>query len=227
MCGRFVRFSSMRILGELFQCPAPPEVPARYNVAPTQPLPVVRVLRAGEGGVGREWAVVRWGLIPPWADDPSIGNRLINARAETAAEKPSFRNAFKKRRCLVPADGFYEWPKTAKKGPKQPYLIRLKSGQPFAFAGLWESWTSPDGEVIESCTILTTEANEALSAIHDRMPVIIAPEDYDRWLDPATPLEEVQSLLRPYPAEEMERVAVSTLVNNPRHDAPECVEPLA
>ena len=226
MCGRFVRFTPLRVLGDLFDCPAPPELPARYNIAPTQPVPVVRVLRAGPGGTGREWATVRWGLIPPWADDPSIGNRMINARAETAAEKPSFRNAFKHRRCLVPADGFYEWAKGAGKAPKQPYLIRLKSGQPFAFAGLWESWTSPDGEVIESCTILTTEANEVLSAIHDRMPVIIAPEDYGRWLDPATPLEEVKALLRPFPAEGMESVPGEHAGQQPRHESPQCVEPI-
>ena len=175
------------------------------------------------GGTGREWTILRWGLIPSWADDPGIGNRLINARAETAAEKPSFRNALRHRRCLIPADGFYEWVK-AGKGPKQPYLIRLKDGQPFAFAGLWESWTSPDGEVIESCTILTTEANEVLRPIHDRMPVIIAPEDYGLWLDPATPPKAVQEMLRSFPAEKMESQPVSTVVNDPKHETPRCVE---
>jgi putative SOS response-associated peptidase YedK len=148
------------------------------------------------------------------------------ARRETAAEKPSFRAALKQRRCLVPIDGFYEWKATAKSKTKQPHLIRLKSGQPLALAGLWETWSAPDGELVESFTILTTDANDVLRPIHDRMPVIIAPEDYDRWLDKATAPEDVQALLRPFPAEGMESYPVSTLVNNPRNESPKCLEPV-
>jgi putative SOS response-associated peptidase YedK len=160
MCGRFERMTPIKVLATLFDCPeAPHETPTHYNIAPTQPVAVVRVIRAAPGGQ-REMTVMRWGLIPSWADDPSIGNRLINARSETAAEKPSFRAALKQRRCLVPVDGFYEWQAAAKGKTKQPFLIRLKSGQPFALAGLWERWTSPDGELVESFTVLTTDAND-------------------------------------------------------------------
>jgi putative SOS response-associated peptidase YedK len=229
MCGRYVRTTPIIELATLFGCPAPPpETPTHFNIAPTQPVAVVRIVRAAPTG-GRELAVVRWGLIPSWADDPSIGNRLINARSETAATKPSFRGAMRQRRCLVPADAFYEWqaPAGGGKGKKQPHIIRLKGGGPFAFAGLWESWTSPEGKVVESCTILTTEANDVLRPIHDRMPVIIAPEDYDRWLDPATTPADVQALLRPFPPERMESFPVSTLVNRPANESAECMKPLA
>jgi putative SOS response-associated peptidase YedK len=227
MCGRFERVTPIKILATLFDClEAPPETPTHYNVAPTQPAAVVRVLRAAPDTGQREMTIMRWGLIPSWADDPAIGNRLINARSETAAEKQSFRAALNQRRCLVPVDGFYEWRPTGGK-TKQPYLIRLKNGQPFALAGLWETWTSPDGELVESFTILTTDANEVLRPIHDRMPVIIAPEDYDCWLDKATAPEDVQSMLRQYPAEGMESFPVNTLVNNPRNESPKCVEPMS
>jgi putative SOS response-associated peptidase YedK len=226
MCGRFERVTPIKVLATLFDCPAAPaETPTHYNVAPTQPVAVVRVIRAAPDTGQREMTVMRWGLIPSWADDPAIGNRLINARSETAADKPSFRAAFKQRRCLVPVDGFYEWKATPRIKTKQPYLIRLKDGKPFALAGLWEAWTAPDGELVESFTILTTDANEMMRPIHDRMPVILAPEDYDRWLDKATTPEEVQALLRQYPAEGMESFPVSTLVNNPRNESPKCLEP--
>lgn len=226
MCGRFERVTPIKVLAMLFDCPdAPAETATHYNIAPTQPAAVVRVIRAAPGGQ-REMTVMRWGLIPSWADDPAIGNRLINARSETAAEKPSFRAALKQRRCLVPVDGFYEWHATAKGKTRQPHLIRLKNGQPFALAGLWEQWTAPDGELVESFTILTTDANDVLRPIHDRMPVIVAPEDYDRWLDAATEPEDVQALLRQFPAEQMESFPVSTLVNNPRNESPKCLEPV-
>jgi putative SOS response-associated peptidase YedK len=168
--------------------------------------------------------VVRWGLIPSWADDASIGNRLINARAETAAEKPSFRSAFKHRRCLIPTSGFYEWQKVGTK--KQPHYIRRPDEVPFAFAGLWERWEK-GGEPIESCTILTTEANGMMRPIHDRMPVILGPEAWGQWLDPegkeSLPLKP---LLRPYPDDWLTAYPVSTRVNNPKYDAPACVAPL-
>jgi len=212
-------------LASLFGCAeAPPEPPNHFNIAPTQPVAVVRIVR--QAGSGRELAVVRWGLIPSWADDPSIGNRLINARSETAAEKPSFRNALRHRRCLIPADGFYEWQAAGQGQRKQPFVIRMKDHKPFALAGLWETWTSADGGVIESCTILTTDANDCLRPIHDRMPVIMAPEDCNRWLDPASPLGEVQALLHPFPAEGMESYPVATLVNDPKHETAKCLAAL-
>jgi putative SOS response-associated peptidase YedK len=188
----------------------------RFNIAPTQPVAGVR-----RGSSGREAALLHWGLIPSWSKDPAIGSRMINARAETLSSKPSFR----KRRCLILADGFYEWQKTGGRS-KQPYLIRLRDSRPFAFAGLWESWSGGD-TVVESCTIITTEPNALLAEIHDRMPVILHEQDYDRWLDPAIQDGgELESLLVAYPAEQMAYDPVSTLVNNPRNDAPACAEPL-
>jgi putative SOS response-associated peptidase YedK len=183
-------------------------------------VPIVRRLDQPQ----RAWTPVRWGLIPSWAKDAKIGNKLINARGETVAEKPSFRSAFRKRRCLIPADGFYEWKKLD--GGKQPHFIHLRDEEPFAFAGLWEHWTNPDdGEVIESCTIVTTEANALMRTLHDRMPVILPPADYDRWLDPATQdVEGLKELLRPYSSEEMTAYPISAYVNNPRHEGVKCLE---
>jgi putative SOS response-associated peptidase YedK len=165
----------------------------------------------------REFALVRWGLIPSWAQEAGMGNRLINARAETAAEKPAFRYAFRKRRCLIPADGFYEWQKQGSK--KQPFLVRRRDGHPLALAGLWEVWRSPEQQDIESCTILTTAANDAVRPLHDRMPAILEPKDYDLWLDSQVQEpERVQPLLRPYRSEDLVLVPVSPRVNNPRND---------
>jgi putative SOS response-associated peptidase YedK len=168
---------------------------------------------------------MRWGLIPSWAKDPSIGNRMINARAETIAEKPAFRAALKKRRCLIPADGFFEWQKLG--NVKQPVRIVLKSRQPFGFAGLWEQWVAPDGEGILSCTIITTEANELLKPIHDRMPVILMQDVEAVWLDPKIQeTEKLLPLLRQYPPEQMEFYPVSREVNSPAHDTPDCIVPI-
>jgi putative SOS response-associated peptidase YedK len=167
--------------------------------------------------------LLRWGLIPAWADDPKIGNRMINARSDTVAAKPAFRTAFQRRRCLVAADGYYEW-KQLPDG-KQPYLIGRRNGGPMAFAGLWERWTKGE-QPIESCTIITTDAGDAVSAIHDRMPVILPPEEYDRWLDPHADPQELTGLLLPYPLDDLTARAVSRTVNSPRNDTPECVEPL-
>jgi putative SOS response-associated peptidase YedK len=220
MCGRFVRTTPIHELAELFIFPETADQPPRYNIAPTQPVAVVR---ATTGSRHRELAFLHWGLIPSWSQDPKIGDRMINARSETAAGKPSFRSAFRKRRCLIPTDGFYEWQKTG--GKKRPYFIHRADAKPFAFAGLWEHWEG-DGEVIESCTILTTEANELMRPIHDRMPVILLAEDYDRWLDPKLDKPEaVQPLLRPYPSEALAAYPVTPLVNNPRNDRPECLKP--
>jgi putative SOS response-associated peptidase YedK len=225
MCGRFTLKTPAADLAEVFDVPEPPTLPFRYNVAPTQSVPVVRTV---PGGQGRELVSLRWGLIPSWAQDPSIGNRLINARADTASIKPSFRSAFKQRRCLVLADGFYEWQKQGSK--KQPYYFQLRTGGPFAFAGLWEHWQGGE-EIIESCTLLTTEANDVVRPVHDRMPVILAPDAYEQWLDPRVQKPDLQqALLRPYPGEAMTAYPVGTRVNNPRNDDRVCVqtaEPLA
>jgi putative SOS response-associated peptidase YedK len=203
----------------------PPFTP-RFNVAPTQPVAVVRCAPDASGPEPeRDWALLRWGLVPHWAKDPSIGNRMINARAETAAGKPAYRAAFRRRRCLVVADGFYEWQRTG--GPKQPYFIRMRDDRPFAFAGLWESWEGPENAVLESCTLLTTEPNELVEPIHNRMPVILAPHDYGKWLDTTVQdPEPLRPLLRPYAADEMIALPVGTHVNRPTHDAPKCIEPV-
>lgn len=194
----------------------------RYNIAPTQDVPAVVARRQGGG---RQLRLFRWGLIPSWAKDPEIGNRLINARGETVAEKASFRGPLARRRCLILADGFYEWQKV--RGGKQPHHIRMRDGSAFAMAGLWDHWTSPDGSEIESCTILTTTPNEMLEQIHNRMPVILSPKDYGLWLDPQVrPSPAMHALLRPFPAEEMEARAVSKFVNNPGNDSQECIRPL-
>ena len=221
MCGRYTLRTPVETLAEEFGITGPlPEVPTRFNVAPTQE--VAAVLEEDEQ---RKLEMLRWGLIPSWADDPAIGNRMINARSETAAQKPSFRSAFRKRRCLVLADGFYEWQKTA--SGKQPYYIRMGDGSPFAFAGLWESW-GKYGEEVRSCTILTTEANGLVGEIHHRMPVILPAEEYDLWLDPDMgEAEPLLDLLRPYPDDLMEAYPVSRFVNSPSNDSEQCVESLA
>ena len=217
MCGRYTLKSSGRQVAEAFGLAEFPELPERYNIAPTQSVPVV----LDDGG--RRLEMLHWGLIPSWADDPFIGSRMINARAETVAEKPSFRSAFKRRRCLVVADGFYEWKKFD--GGKQPHYLRLKDSGPFGFAGLWESWSMEGGEEIISCTIITTEPNEVAAEVHNRMPVILPPDVYDAWLDPGNDdREELLAMLAPYAAEEMEAYAVSRSVNRPANDYPEVLQ---
>jgi putative SOS response-associated peptidase YedK len=169
--------------------------------------------------------MLKWGLIPSWAKDPAIGNRLINARSETVAAKPSFRHAFRKQRCLIPTDGFYEWQKLDKK--KQPFYIRMKDKQLFAFAGLWEHWEDTSGSAIETCTILTTDANDILTPIHDRMPVILPATDYKLWLDSGvSETDHLVPLFRPYPPKKMEAVPVGTIVNNPKMEDPRCITPI-
>jgi putative SOS response-associated peptidase YedK len=221
MCGRFTLFVDPKELMEAFPGFAMPvEWTPRYNIAPTQPVAVIP--NNGQNKI----EFFRWGLIPSWAKDPAIGNRMINARAETVAEKPSFRAAFQRRRCLVLADGFYEWRKDPGRTAKTPMYIRLKSGKPFAFAGLWESWRAPDDATIYSCNIITTEPNSLVAKIHNRMPVILEREAYDVWLDPAEQSpDQLDAWLKPYPAEQMTAYAVSRFVNNPSNDAPECVIP--
>lgn len=211
MCGRFTQTQSATELAAVFDLDETPEWQPRYNIAPTQSIPAIVE--------PHHFKQLRWGLIPAWAKDSSIGSKLINARAETVSEKPSFRDAFKRRRCLIVADGYYEWKKQS--GKKQPFYFQLKNHQPFAFAGLWERWTSPDGEPIETCTIITTEANELAATVHDRMPVILNEEHYDRWLDPT--FKEAQSLLHPYSSAVMQTYPVPLVVNSPAHDAPDCI----
>ena len=214
MCGRFTLATPVDQLAKQFQLAGTAELAPRYNIAPTQQVAAVR---AGEDG--RELAMLRWGLVPGWAKDLSMGAKLINARSETAAEKPAFRTAMRQRRCIIPADGFYEW--QAQAGGKQPFHIRLADQRPFGLAGLWERWKNPEGEWIQTCTILTTSANSLMQQLHDRMPVILPPERYELWLDPTlqdtAPLQE---LLVPYPAEEMVAVPVSKAVNKVGNEGP-------
>jgi putative SOS response-associated peptidase YedK len=220
MCGRYMLTTPVDALRQLFLFTQRPNLPPRYNIAPTQDVPIVRRTR---DGAGRELIMVRWGLVPYWAADPKIGSRLINARGESVARTAAFREAYQRRRCLVPADGFFEWQKSG--SARVPLLVRHKDQAPFAFAGLWERWPQPGGAVLRSCTIITCPPNELVEPVHDRMPVILAPEDYARWLDPAQ--ADGRTLLKPYPAAELEAFAVSPRVNSPQHDDPECIAPLA
>ena len=222
MCGRFTLWLQFGDLAKAFPgFEFAGELPPRFNIAPTQM--VAAVPNDGTSRAG----LFHWGLVPFWATDPGIGSRMINARAETAPEKPAFRAAYRRRRCLILADGFYEWKTEPGSRSKTPMYIRLASGQPFAFAGLWEIWR-PDDTPLISCTILTTEPNSLMAPIHNRMPVILPRIAYDRWLDPAEVRSgELQDLLVPYPAEEMMAYPVSRLVNSPSNDNPALVEPVA
>jgi putative SOS response-associated peptidase YedK len=216
MCGRFTLHVDIKTVAEQFGVPASLETSPRYNIAPTQE--VVSIMRNG----APHMAILRWGLIPSWAKDESIGSRMINARAETLAEKPSFSRLLRSKRCLVVADGFYEWRK--ENGSKTPMYITLKSGAPFAFAGLWDQWKNAEGQQIRTCTIITTNPNNVLVPIHNRMPAILAPDAYELWLDPEMHDQEALShWLAPYPAEEMTARPVSRLVNDPKHDSPELI----
>ena len=218
MCGRYALTSPVdALIAEFGLAGADESLHPNFNVAPTQEVAAV----VAENG-SRRLEMFRWGLVPSWAKDPEIGARMINARAETAPEKPSFRSAFRRRRCLIPADGFYEWRR--EEGGKQPFYIRMNDGRPFAFAGLWESWN--DGE-IRSCTILTTSANDLVGEVHERMPVILPAEERDAWLDPEAEGEELVSLLGPYGGNDLETFPVSRFVNSPRNNDERCVQPAA
>ncbi len=226
MCGRFTLYASPHEIATLFDLPEEPILAPRYNVAPTQPVGLVRLSPQTQA---REWALMHWGLIPSWSKDPSIGARMINARSETVAEKPSFRAAFKRRRCLVPVSGFYEWQKLAK--GKQPHYITARTEGPLAIAGLWEYWEGADGAALESCTLLTTAANELMSTLHDRMPVFIASEDFDEWLGDGKEesrryLDSLQHLLRPAPEPLLTTYPVSPYVSNARNEGESCIAPL-
>jgi putative SOS response-associated peptidase YedK len=222
MCGRFTLTIDPMALQEAFPWAIiPDDLSPRYNIAPSQPVAVIP--NTGDNKV----SMYRWGLIPSWSKDPTIGDRMINARVESLAEKPSFRNAYKRRRCLILSDGFFEWKQNPDLKSKQPMYIRLRDGKPFAFAGLWEIWNAPDGSEIRSCTIITTQPNALLETIHNRMPVILQPGSYNRWLakedqQPA----QLDDLLAPYPASEMSAFPVSKMVNRPELDRPELINPI-
>ena len=221
MCGRFAQRSDPKRLAREFKVSDVPEVEPRYNIAPTQDI-----LGVIESEDNREMKFFKWGLIPSWAKDAAMGARLINARSETVEEKPAFREAFKRRRCIIPADGFYEWQRT--KGHKQPFFFQMKNETLFGFAGLWERWQGAEGQVIESCTILTTEANEVLRPVHDRMPVIVHQDDYALWLNEDVRKRELlKDILRPYPAEGMIRYPVSTAINSPLNQGAQLIERMA
>lgn len=222
MCGRFTLASDAETLTQTFlNFEMPATLTPRYNISPTQDVAVIP-------NTENQVEFFHWGLIPSWAKDPKIGNRMINARSETLAEKPSFRTAYKRRRCLILADGYYEWQKVPGDRLKQPVYIRLKSQKPFALAGLWEVWQA-DGmdEPIRSCTIITCEPNAVLETIHHRMPIILPPDNYAQWLSPdEQAAETLQPLLIPYPGEEMEAYPVSRFVNRPANNSPECIAPV-
>jgi putative SOS response-associated peptidase YedK len=220
MCGRFTLRAPAGVIVEQFRLDSRPDVSPRYNIAPTQDVAVVRAAADGTCAL----SPMRWGLVPSWSKDPKQGARMINARAETVAEKPAFRAAFKRRRCIVPADGYYEWQNTGGKH-KQPYLFHLRDDRPFGFAGLWEHWHGDgSGPPLETCTVVTTDAAEATREVHDRMPVILEPDDYAMWLDPEfEDRERLLSLLVPYETDGLIAEPVSTYVNNARNEGPECV----
>lgn len=222
MCGRYSLTSPAESVRDLFGYDAQPNLQPRANIAPTQAVAAVR--RGADDAPTFVW--LRWGLIPSWAKDAAIGSRLINARAESVAEKPAFRGAFRVRRCLIAADGFYEWRKEGAR--RQPYRIVRRDGAPFAFAGLWDQWVDPaSGEVIESCTIITTEANNTLRHLHSRMPVIFDPAAFDAWLNPNTDVRHVQALLVPAADDLLHAYPVSSRVNSPRNEDPDLIEPVA
>lgn len=219
MCGRYSNTAKLDAMQMRFDFDTEEtDFVPRYNIAPTQYAPVLLLDDNGH----KKMEMMRWGLIPHWAKDASIGNRMINARGESLQEKPVFKSPFKKKRCLVLADGFYEWQKTGK--TKQPMRITLKSRQLFAMAGLWERWKGPDGKEIKSFTIITTEPNALMKKIHDRMPVIIPPDLEDAWLK-GEDLDQLQSMLAPYPAKELAAYEVSTIVNSPKNDMEDCIKP--
>jgi len=224
MCGRFTLTVDPAELQDAFgDYIFPDQFAPRFNIAPSQP--VLAIPNNGKNTAD----FFMWGLIPSWSKDPSIANKLINARGETIAEKPSFRGGFKYKRCLILTDGFYEWKAVQGEKTKTPYYIHMKDRKPFAFAGLWDEWQSPDGGALRTCTIITTEPNELMSTLHNRMPVILDPADYSQWLDPAPPAKHPESLLpliRSFPADRMSAYPVSTMVNSPGNDRAECILPV-
>jgi putative SOS response-associated peptidase YedK len=221
MCGRYTVTSAPEALRALFRYDEQPNFPPRYNIAPTQPIAVVRLF---EGK--RQFVLMRWGLLPSWVKDPKAFSLIVNARGESVVDKPAFRAAMKYRRCLIPADGFYEW-KSADRGRKQPFYVHAKSGEPLAFAGLWETWTGPNGEELDTATIVTTRANATLAPLHDRMPVIVPREAFDLWLDGThVDAKTAETLIAPAPDDMLEAYPVSTAVNRTANDNPALLAPV-
>lgn len=222
MCGRFVQFSPSRVYADMFGILGPlPDLPPRYNLAPTQPVLAARA--SGRSGI--ELVTLRWGLVPSWSKGPDARFSMINARAESVHQKPAYRGPFRYRRCLIPSEGFYEW--QAEDGRKQPWFIQRADGLPFAMAGLWERWQDPAGNELESCSILVTRANAAIAPLHERMPVILDAEDWPAWLDPANQRADgLLPLLQPYGGAPMHRYRVSTRVNRPSNEGAQLIEPL-
>lgn len=216
MCGRYVLNAEPAVIQQTFGLDTVPELPARFNIAPSQPVPIIT------NDAPKQLTMVQWGLIPSWAKDRKMAYKMINARGETVAEKPSYRGPFKYRRCLIPVSGFYEWTKTD--DGKQPHFIHVQDEPVISFAGLWEVWNSPEGDEVWTTTIITTEANDALSALHHRMPVILDGEARDIWLDKASERDALQALLQPYADEKMAHYTVSKAVNNVRNDDPTLLE---
>lgn len=221
MCGRFDLHLPREVIADIFGITIVQDIPPRFNIAPTQQVVVFRTYPDGT----RHLDLLKWGLIPSWAKDPSIGSRMINARSETVDIKPAFRTALKHRRCIIPANGFYEWREVA--GKKHPLYVKLKGNKLIMFAGLWDHWKPPEGEVIESCTILTTTTNDLIKHLHDRMPVILDPMDIDLWVDPKVDDPgQLKPLFKPYPSELMEMYPVGDQVNSPRNDTSDLIKPL-
>ena len=228
MCGRYVIFSTPEAIRALFRYGEQPNFPARYNIAPTQPIPIVRLVDGNPS-----FALMRWGLLPSWVEEPKTFPLLINARSESVLDKPAFRNAMRRRRCLIPTDGFYEWQAGGGSGAKQSYFVRARrdergAARPLAFAGLWETWTGPNGEELDTAAIVTTNANRSLSAIHPRMPAFIAPADFDRWLDcDAVPAEEAATLIKPADEALFEVYPISPAVNRVANDSEALIAPVS
>lgn len=220
MCGRFVLESAPEQLMKVYRLSSPPDISPRYNISPSQKVAVVRQHNSGD----RELSLLQWGLIPSWSKDPTIGYKMINARSETVHEKPSFKQAFHSRRCIIPASGFYEWEKSGK--DKIPHYIHLREGNVMSLAGLWERWKSPDGVELQTCTILTTSANSLIKKLHDRMPVILHREEFDLWLNKdVDDVKQLSELFHPYPSDQLTEYVVDKEVNSPRKDSPECIIP--
>lgn len=217
MCGRFALKTPTAQLASRFKLDEVVEVTPRFNISPGTDIPAIRYSPEGK----RVMHLLRWGLVPHWAKDPSIGAKLSNARGETVADKPSFREAFKHRRCLVPADGFYEWKAEGKQ--KKPYFFSLKSGEPFALGGLWESWRTPDGGILRTCCLITTQPNEIMLPVHDRMPVIVSPDQYEAWLTGEP--DDALALVKPYPNGEMQAWAVSKRVSRSGEEGDDLIRP--
>ena len=220
MCGCFTLTLPPELLAGIFGLAELPRIEPRYNIAPSQQVAAIRTLADNDH---REFVMLKWGLIPSWAKDPSLGHKMINARSESVHEKPAFRQAIRYHRCIIPSSGFFEWEDEG--GKKAPLHIRLKDGSPICFAGLWDQWKSPEGEVVESCSILTTSSNKLIEPLHGRMPVILHPQEFALWLDRTiTDPEQLKPLYQPYPADLMKMWPVSPIVNSPRNDSPDCIK---